>query len=168
MSYYTVIRGPLGIGKTTISNALARVLAGHLVSIDAILDQHNLEEWEAGYISERSFLRANDFAIAEARPVLGRGTPVIFDGNFYHRTSIDDLARRLDFPHAVFTLKAPVAVCLERDRDRPVSFGEESVRDVYAKVSELDYGIDVDARGPVSEIVPEIVRRLAELPRRAD
>ncbi len=168
MSYFIVIRGPLGIGKTTISNALARALPGHLISIDAILDQQNLEEWEAGYISERSFLRANDFAIAEARPLLGRGTPVIFDGNFYHRSSVDDLTRRLEFPHAVFTLKAPVAVCLERDRHRPVSFGEESVRDVHAKVSEFDYGIDVDARGPVSEVVPGIVRRLAEVARRAD
>lgn len=156
------MRGPLGVGKTTVAAALATAVGGHLVSIDQILDQHGLEEWEDGYISVRSFLRANDFAIAEAKPVLRSGVPVVFDGNFYHRPAIDDLLRRLEAPHVVFTLRAPLSVCIERDRHRSVPLGEEAVREVFAKVSEVDYGVDVDACRPLSEVVPELVRRLRE------
>jgi len=165
MSYYAVIRGPLGVGKTTVARAVTAAIHGHLVSIDSILDRHGLEEWEGGYISVRSFLRANDFAISEAEPLLSVGTPVVLDGNFYHRAAIDDLERRLAFPHEVFTLTAPVSDCIERDRHRAPSFGEEAVREVFAKVSEVEYGVVVDARQPLADTVTAIVRRLDEVAR---
>jgi len=160
MSYLVIVRGPLGIGKTTVATALTTALRGHLISIDLILDRHGLEEWEDGYISVRSFVRANDIGIAEANPMLARGTPVVFDGNFYHREQIDDLLRRLPFPHEVFTLQAPISECIERDRNRPVSLGEEAVREVFAKVAEVEFGVVIDARRPVSIVVAEMVRRL--------
>lgn len=163
MSHYVIVRGALGVGKTTVAKALAETLGGRVISIDAILDQHNLEEWDEGYISLRSFLRANDFAIAEAEPLLRKGVPVVFDGNFYYRGQIDDLAGRLVFPHAVCTLKAPLSDCIDRDRRRELSYGEEAVREVFAKVGEVEYGVDLDARRPVSEVVPEIVALVARL-----
>jgi predicted kinase len=163
MSYSVVIRGALGVGKTTVASALADALSGYVVSIDSILEQHGLEEWEAGYISERSFIRANEIAVAEAEPILRRGTTVIFDGNFYHRSQIDDLAQRLEFPLAVFTLKAPLSECIERDRGRAVSYGEDAVREVFAKVAEVEYGIDLDARRRVPELIPAIVGHLRDL-----
>jgi len=159
---YAVVRGPLGVGKTTIARALADALGGRVISIDQILERHDLEEWEAGYISVHSFLRTNDFAIAEAEPLLNTGVAPIVDGNFYHRAVLEDLVKRLVAPHLVFSLKAPLSVCLARDRDRANSFGEEAVREVFTKVAEVDYGVDVDACRPVEEIVWELVRRLRE------
>jgi len=162
MSYYVVIRGALAVGKTTVSKALADAVRGHIISIDAILDRHGLEEWVDDRISERSYIRVNDIAVAEAGPIMSRGTPVIFDGCFYYRSQIDDLAQRLNFPHAVFTLKAPLSECVERDHQRAVSYGEQAAREVFTMVAEVEYGIDVDARRPVSEVIPEIVHRLRE------
>jgi hypothetical protein len=161
--FYVVLRGPLGVGKTTVSTALSEALHGRRISIDAILEEHDLEEWDDDHITEASFLRVNDIVIAEALPRIDRGIPVVFDGNFYYRSQIDDLVGRLDFPHAAFTLKAPLSVCIARDLLRPVSYGEKGARQVFAKVSAVEYGIDVDACKPVSEVVSEISQRLREL-----
>ncbi|HYK93110.1 MAG TPA: AAA family ATPase, partial [Thermoplasmata archaeon] len=106
MRFCLIVRGPLGVGKTTVSEALAKLLHARVVSIDQILERHNLEEWEDGYISVGSFLRANDFALEEAGPHLRQDIPVIVDGNFYHRAAIDDLLARVHVPHAVVTLVA--------------------------------------------------------------
>jgi len=38
MSYYVIIRGPLGVGKTTISRSLAKSIGAMVVSIDQIAD----------------------------------------------------------------------------------------------------------------------------------
>ena len=159
MGFYVVVRGALGVGKTTVATALTSALRGHYLSVDSILDRNGLEEWEDGYVALRSFLRANEILVAEATPLLRDGIPVVVDGNFYFRAQIEDLTRRLPFPHAVFTLKAPLETCLERDRNRPLSLGEQGVRDVFAKVSEVEYGEGIDALRSVAEVVDDIVRR---------
>jgi len=160
MSFFVVIRGPLGIGKTTVARALARQIGGEYVSIDQILEDHHLEEWEDGYISERSFLRANRVAIAEAEPALRRGKPVVFDGNFYWRPVIEDLLAHLAFPAEVFTLQAPLEVCLARDGSRPTPFGPEAVRDVYRQSTAFDWGVPIDATPPLADILRRIHERL--------
>ena len=77
MSYCVIIRGPLGVGKTTISKALARFIGAAVISIDPIADK----EWDGG--SVRLYVRANGVAAARARPALSRGRPVVIDGCFY-------------------------------------------------------------------------------------
>ena len=165
MSHYVVVRGPLASGKTTVAERLARTLGGDRISIDSILEEHDLERWEDGYVSERSFLEANEVAIRTAAPRLERGIPIVFDGNFYWRSVIDDLVRRLPAPHLVVTLRVPVELCLARDAERDRPLGPESVRDVYRKATEFDYGVGVDATGTVDETVDAILGRLRALGR---
>ncbi len=156
MSYFLVVRGPLGAGKTTVARALAAAIGAEVVAIDDILDR---EAWDGG--SEELFLRANVIAAEEARPALERGVPVVFDGNFYWQRALDDLARRLPFPHTTFTLDVPIDVCRERDRRRPHSYGEEGVRAVYAKCARVRRsGVRVDGRAEVDRIVAAIRARL--------
>ena len=159
-AYYVIVRGPLGAGKTTVARALAEAIRGRVVSIDEILETL---EWDGG--SERLFLRANDRAAAEARDAAAAGRPVVFDGNFYWRRVIDDLARRLGWPHVVVTLRVPRSICVVRDRDRPHSYGATAVRDVYARVARVRAGIPIDATGSVAQTVDRI---RAWLPRRSD
>lgn len=45
MSYYIIIRGPLACGKTTVSRELAEKLKATHISIDEILDKHELFLW---------------------------------------------------------------------------------------------------------------------------
>jgi shikimate kinase len=44
MTYGVVIRGPLGVGKSTVAAALAKALGGDHIRIDQILEEHGLEE----------------------------------------------------------------------------------------------------------------------------
>ncbi len=89
-TFYVIVRGPLGAGKTTVSKELSRRYNAAHISIDEILEKFNLEEWEHDHISETSFLSANEIAVKEAKEYLYSGKPVIFDGNFYFRRVVVD------------------------------------------------------------------------------
>lgn len=155
MSFYVVLRGPLGAGKTTVARALAHALRGEALPIDPILERW---EWDGG--SESLFLRVNRVAAESSLSILKRGVPVVLDGNFYWRSVIEDLGRRLPFPHAVFTLKVPLEVCVERDRGRELSYGKESTGEVFEKLSRFEYGIPIDATQPIPHVVREVERHL--------
>lgn len=44
MTYYVVVRGPLGVGKSTVSSRLAEIIGADHILIDRILEEHGLEE----------------------------------------------------------------------------------------------------------------------------
>ncbi len=88
------------------------------------------------------------------------GLPAVFDGNFYHKSQIEDLIKRLDFPHYAFTLKAPLNVCIERDSRRKKPHGKDAAEAVYRKSAEFDYGIVIDASKPLNECIEEILNCL--------
>ncbi len=150
MSCYVILRGPLGVGKTTISQALAKSIGAVVISIDEIADK----EWDGG--SVQLYVRANGVAAERARRALARDVPVVFDGCFYWKTQVRDLERRLDFPHVVFTLKAPLSVCVRRDAGRDVVHGTEAAEQVYRKVTRFEYGVLINATRGVSTSVREI------------
>lgn len=171
MRWCILVRGPLGVGKSTVSEALARALGGQHISIDRILDERRLERWDEDRIALESFLNANRFAVQEAQLTMDAGHPVIFDGNFYWKEQITDLTQRLPGPTCVFTLSAPLDVCIARDRLRPQpekgreakggdQLGEDAAAAVFRLVGEVRYGIEVDATGPVEGIVAQILRHL--------
>ncbi len=158
MSFYVVLRGPLGVGKSTVAERLAKKIGAERILIDRILDDHGL--WYAGRLSE--FLKANEFAVKGARKFLKKGTPVVLDGNLYWKSQIEDLIHQLDYRHYVFTLKAPLSVCIDRDGRRPTPHGSQAAREVYAKSTKFDYGIGVDATRPIETVVREILSRLSQ------
>lgn len=157
MAYYVIIRGPLGVGKSAVSKRLARKLRAAYISVDRVLDDQGI--WYAGRLSE--FLRANDVVVRDARRFLEEDRPVIIDGNFYWKTQIQDLLRRLDFPRYVFTLNAPLEICIRRDRERASPHGRAAAREVYAKSTRFEYGIVWDATAPVGTVVRGILSRIA-------
>lgn len=160
-SYFIIIRGSLGCGKSTIAQKLAETITAEYIPIDRILDEHNLtEDKEEGYISQRSFITANKLISPRAKEKLECGIPVIFDGNFYWKSQVDDLIQRLDFPHIVFTLKAPLETCIERDRQRGKTHGEDAARAVYNKATAFDYGKVIDISGSLPKAMKEILSLL--------
>ncbi len=161
MSFYVIIRGPLGSGKSTIAQHIAKRIKAEYVAIDRVLDEFNLtKDKEKGYISQKSFIAANEIIAPEARKKLQRGIPVVFDGNFYWKSQIDDLVERLPFPCLIFTLKAPLNVCINRDRQRGKTHGEDAVRAVYKKSTEFEYGTLIDANRPLKDCIKEIISYL--------
>lgn len=157
--YYIIIRGPLGIGKSTISEQLSGIISAKHISIDQIVDQLP-KDVEDGYISQNNFFKANELVVPEAKQFLDKGKPVIFDGNFYWKSQIDDLIKRLDYPHYVFTLQAPLEICIERDKKRDKAHGKDAAEVVYKKSTEFSYGIVIDATKKLDECVKEIISYL--------
>lgn len=147
---YIILRGPLGVGKTTVAAALSDAIGAKVVSVDALVDP----DWDGG--SLRLYLRANVRAAAVAKPTLVRGRPVVFDGCFYWKTQLRDLERRMPYPHLVVTLTAPLRMCVERDAGRKVVHGTDAARTVYRKVTRFAYGIPIDATRRVSDMVRDI------------
>ena len=156
-SYFIIIRGPLGIGKTTIAKALVKRLDGYYVSIDDISAQHGLDQTDEPCIPARNFVRTNELALPAARKALTSGQAVIFDGNFYHKSPIEHLIQNIDATPYVFTLKAPLEVCIQRDSQRELVYGVDAAAAVHYLVSRFDYGTSIDTEGKtVAQVVAEI------------
>ena len=164
MVYYVIIRGPLGIGKSSVAEALAKSLHGEHLSVDAVLHEHDLEDKSLdGFISEECFLKANEIIAPQALSPLQSDKIVIFDGNFYRKSQIEDLIAKLNFEHFVFTLKAPLEVCIGRDRDRDKTHGEDAARVVYRISTSFKYGTEIDTTDKTRDQVVEEI--LSYLPR---
>lgn len=158
MSFYIIIRGPLGCGKSTISKKLSTAFNAEHISVDRVLDKHGLtEDKEDGYISQASFKRANEIIVPKAKQLLESGKSIIFDGNFYWKSQINDLIQRLDYPHYVFTLKVPLELCIARDYGRVNTHGKDAAEAVYNKSTAFDYGMPIDATGSINEAVKSIL-----------
>jgi predicted kinase len=144
MSYCIIIRGPLGVGKTAVAQALAEQLTAYYISIDQVLTAHNLLQSDGEGISVNCFLRANELVLPEVKAILDTGQVVIFDGNFYHQEPITHLEQQLPVPVYVFTLHAPLSVCVERDSHRKDVYGIAAAATVYNMVSRVEYGTYID------------------------
>ncbi|MBS3172262.1 AAA family ATPase [Candidatus Woesearchaeota archaeon] len=161
MVYYVIIRGPLGIGKSTIAKSLSEKIKAKHISIDRIIDTFKKEwVWEDGYISQKTFIHGNELIVPEAKTFLETGKVVVFDGNFYHKSQVDDLIKRLKFSHYVFTLTAPLEVCIARDVERGKTHGEDAARAVYKKSTKFTYGTQIDATKPLDKCIREIISYL--------
>ncbi len=114
-----IIRGPLGVGKSTVAKAIVEKIGGVYISVDEVLDQNGLDKAvEVEGVPLSHFLKANEIIAAEAKRAKDQGKPVAVDGNFYHKEQIDDLVHLLGVDVISFTLKASVETCIERDAVR--------------------------------------------------
>lgn len=164
MSYLVIIRGPLGCGKTTVAKKLASRIKGKYFSVDKILKKYKLGyDVEDGNISQKSFLKTNEILSPEAKKFLDKNKPVIFDGNFYWRSHIEDLIQKLKVPYYIFTLHAPLEVCIERDKKRFKTYGVEAAEAVYKRSTSLDYGVEIDTTEPIESTLKKIITFLPKL-----
>ena len=160
MTYYIIIRGPLGIGKTTIAKKLAKEINAEHISIDKILEENGLDKINNDYTPE-DFIKANEIVLPKVKQELAKGKIVIFDGCFYFKEQIKHLEESLQAKGYVFNLKAPLKTCIARDKARKRVYGEDAARAVYKLVSGFDYGINIDTENKTEEEVVEfILRRL--------
>lgn len=163
MNYFVIIRGPLGVGKSTIAKRLAKLIDAEYISIDEILDKYKLGKVDekAGCISVESFIEADDIALPGLERKMKAGKTIIFDGCFYHEEQIGHLIQNLPFAHFIFTLKAPLEVCIERDRKRGQAYGTDATGVVYRLVSRFDSGTVIDiSKKDIDQSVNEILKHL--------
>ena len=162
MCYFIIIRGPLGIGKTTIATRLAKVLKAEYYPFDLFLEKYKLDKVppNAPCIPAKNFIKVNNIILPKMKKLLKKKI-VIFDGCFYHKKHLLHLIKSLKYPHYVFTLKAPVGVCIQRDRKRKKTLGKDSAKAVHWLCSKFDYGIVIKTgRKTINGTVKEIINYL--------
>jgi broad-specificity NMP kinase len=157
MNKLIIIRGPLGIGKTTIANKLASELHVECISIDEVLKDNGLEKDE-DYVAE-DFIKVNEIIIPRLKLLLKKQC-VIVEGNFYFREVLKHLINNTPGNPIVFTLKAALQTCLDRDKERKNSHGPLATEAIYNIVNKFDYGITVDCEQNIENIIEKIKGRL--------
>jgi len=163
MSYFVIIRGPLGIGKSTIAEGLAKKLNAKYVAIDKVLEENGLDKIpkDAECIPVENFIKADEIILPDLKKKMESGKIVIFDACFYHKEHIEHLIKNLDYPYYVFTLKAPVEACIERDSKRKKVHGKDAACAVHWLVSKFDYGQIIDAHNKTpAQTLKEIISYL--------
>jgi len=161
MSYFIIIRGPLGSGKTTLAKKLAKELKAVYIPIDSILEKHRLDKVKTEkWIPLKNFIKANKIILPEAKKLLKNNKIVIFDACFYHKEQIKDLIKNLPYKNYIFTLKAPLEVCIKRDSKRSKNLGKAATKAVHKLVSRFDYGINIDITKPLNKAIKEVLSYL--------
>lgn len=151
-----IIRGPLGIGKSTVAKEIAKKLNAEYASVDKILENKKLDtiDKKLGKIPLKKFLLANK-AILDMK-----NTNLVIDGNFYYKEQIEDLIKK-SRNCKVFTLKAPLEECIRRDKLRKKSLGEKATKEVYNLASSFGYGtiINTENKTP-NQVIKLIIKNL--------
>ena len=117
MTKLIIIRGPAGVGKTTIAKALAQQLNGIHYNIDQVLVDTGLDV-DKGDIPIDNFLKAQPSIFSEVTDYLKQGKPVIVDGNFYYQEQLDQINKEFPGQIDVLTLQASLETCWQRNLAR--------------------------------------------------
>jgi len=154
--YYIVIRGPLGVGKSTIAKALAKILKAKYISIDKVLEENGLDKEDNNFTPE-DFIKADNIVLPKSKKAIEDGSIVIFDGCFYFKEQIEHLEKNLPRGY-VFNLKAPLQTCITRDSKRKRVYGKGAAKAVHELVSKFDNGINIKTSNKtISQVVKEIL-----------
>ena len=130
--------------------------------MDEVLEKHGLDKMppDAPCIPAENFIKANEIVLPEVKQLLDDGKIVIFDACFYHKEVIEHLVQNLEMPYTIFTLKAPLELCIKRGRERSKTHGEGAAWAVHSLVSRFDYGNIVDVTGGLEDTIKDILSYL--------
>ncbi len=133
-----VIRGPLGVGKTTISKLLANSLVYNYLSLDKIIDDNNLSANDG--IPLENFIKSNEIVFKSC--VSDKIN--LLCGCFYYKDQVEDLKSKFRGNVLFITLFSSLKVCIERDSKREKVFGKESAEFVFSMVDNVKEGYYID------------------------
>ncbi|MBT3298274.1 AAA family ATPase [archaeon] len=163
MSYYIVLSGTLGSGKSTCAKRLVKDLNAERIDLDAVLKENKLDHYasNSACILAENFIKGLDIVIPITKELLKKDKIVIFDGCIYHKEVLDYLIKNLTFDSYIFTLKASLNTCIQRDKDRKRTIGEGVAEEVYNLVCNNNFGILIDTQGEsIEETIDEIKNNL--------
>ena len=153
-AFYIIIRGPLGIGKSTIAKELTKKLKATYISFDKVLEENGIDRGDDNFTPE-DFIKANNIVLPIIKKDLSEGKIVILDGCFYFKEQIQYLEENISEKGYIFSLKAPLAVCIERDSKRKRVYGKQAAIEVHALVSKFDHGFIINTEGKTEQQVTE-------------
>ena len=159
-----VIRGPSGVGKTSVAHRLPDYIHAECFSFDEVMKRHELDMIMGGSIPAENFIKADEIVFSEIKTTAA--DVVVLDCCLYHKEHLDDLqqrAKELGTTISIFTLDASLAVCLKRNSMRKNPMTNDDVEKVHSLVHALITGIVIPTRDKtVRDIVGEIARLYAK------
>lgn len=157
MEYCIIIRGPAGVGKTTIAKELARNLNADYFSFDEIMEINKLDAIVGDGIPSKNFVKANEIILNLIR----NKKIIVLDGCFYRKEQIDHLLNNLKTKVHIFTLNAGITECSERNKTRINPLADEDIKQVHNLVSRIKLGITINTSGKsIKQIVSEILNHM--------
>lgn len=155
---HIIIRGPLGVGKSTIARKLVERLNYKYISLDQVIDDNKLVPPGVEGVPLESFLEANNLLLQYTEQ---SEEPLLIDGCFYHQEQLDDLVAKLGGAVTIFTLTCSVEACIERDSKREKVYGEDAARFVYMMTNNVKAGVEIDTTDlSADETIAVIMREL--------
>ena len=156
MNKIIIIRGPLGVGKTTVSKLLAERLNFKYLSLDKIIKDNNLEDGEE--IPLEHFLISNEIIF---KLINNSEITYIIDGCFYYQEQINDLIKKFKNNIQIFSLISNIKICIARDSKREKTHGENSARFVHRATTKIKVGEEIDNSNlTIEETVTQIIKKL--------
>lgn len=158
-NHLIIIRGPAGIGKTTIAKILAERMGVKYISIDDLLAKAKLGrvDTKLGCVPLANFLAVQEDVLSEIEKQIEKSS-VIVEGNFYFKEQIDFFEKVFRKNILVVTLKAKLLTCIQRDLKRKNPIGKKSTEEVYDLVSGFDAGMTIDVEGKARDRITEMIQ----------
>lgn len=156
MKKLIIIRGPLGVGKSTVSKLLAKNLNVEYVSLDKVMEDNDLVGDDG--IPLENYLKSNEIIFKLAS---GSKNSFIIDGCFYYQEQIDDLKKKFENSVTIFTLTSSVETCIERDSKREEVSGVDSAKFVHMITTKIKAGHEIDNSDlTVQETIDKIMEKI--------
>ena len=156
MKKLIIIRGPLGVGKTTVSKILAQNLHAEYISLDKIIKDNDLEGVDG--ISLENFLKSNEIIfelISNSEKIF------ILDGCFYYQEQLDDLMKKFKNNIKILSLMSTIEMCIKRDSKREKVYGEDAARFVHMITTKIKMGYEIDNTNlTIDETVNQIMKKM--------
>jgi len=153
-----IVRGALGVGKTTVSKILAEQMCAEYVSIDRILEENNLDKGDG--IPVGNYLISNEIV---SHLLQESEKSFIIDGCFYYQEQIDDLEQKINEDVQIFTLVSSVEICITRESKRNRVYGEDAARFVHMITNKVKAGYEIDNTDlSIEETVNRIVKQISK------
>ncbi|MCA9487068.1 MAG: AAA family ATPase, partial [Nanoarchaeota archaeon] len=130
MAVCVIIRGPAGVGKTTIAKELSNHLNADYISFDEILEKNELDTIIGDGIPSKNFIQANKIILPNIKKTLKQGKNVVLDGCFYRKSQYEHLKNEIE-NLIIFTLSSSLEICQERNNIRGGRMSPEAIKDVF-------------------------------------
>lgn len=155
-----IIRGPLGVGKSTLGKILSERMGAKLYSVDDLLKEAGFDRIDPklGCIPLVNFLAIQEDILSDIKKQLSKHS-VIVEGSFYYKDQIDFFFKSLQENPSVITIKADLETCIERDKKRKLSHGVGAVTSIYNLVSKFDDGLVLDIEGKPRDFIVETIQK---------
>jgi uridine kinase len=134
-----LIRGPLGVGKSTIAKLLAKSIGAEYLSLDILLKDNDLEGTDS--IPLENFLKSNELIFDL---ITSSDNSFIIDGCYYHQEQIDDLQKKFNNKILIFSLISDVETCIDRDSKRELVYGKDAASFVHMITTKVKAGHEIN------------------------